>query len=227
MKNNNINPIGNKGNAQVNRMKSLMGMSPINENTNNSVIELTKVGPDGKVYGIVRENHTYYIKTSTKKKNLVVENFDYFGGLKNKTLKSYNSYSKAVKQLNLEFISINEALNKSGNINILENDALSESFESYNEAPKPSQPDSPLGTVKDIGKNEGHDDEIIGDEGEDGNPDVDTPKVVEEGQSIELTETEKAIDNIIRELNESSSGLKITKAIMNIKKGELSSKKKV
>jgi hypothetical protein len=238
MKKNNIRPVGLKGNNQLNRMKKLMGVSSINENTKTSVVELTKMGPDGKVYGIVRENHKYFIKVSNKKENLIAEDFMYVGGLKNKTEKSFDSYSKATKQLNLKFLSLNEALNKTNPINVLKNDnLLAESFESYNENPKPSQPDTLLGTVKDEGKNDGHDDEIINDSGETGNPDVDTPPVVEEDEeiseddSVELTESERAIDNIIRQLNgevlSESQKLSITTAIKKIEEGENSSKKKV
>tara|TARA_R110000796_G_scaffold58413_5_gene134906 strand:- start:14196 stop:14939 length:744 start_codon:yes stop_codon:yes gene_type:complete len=245
-KDNNIRPVGLKGNNQINRMRSLMNMTPIHENAKTSVVELTKMGPDGKVYGIVRENHKYFIKITNKKQNLIAEDFMYVGGLQNKTEKAFDSYSQATKQLNLKFLSLNEALNKTEIINVLKNDnLLAESFESYNENPKPSQPDTLLGTVKGEGKNDGHDKEIIGDEGEDGNPDVDTPPVVEEGDEIteeegdeiteedavELTESEKAIDNIIRELRgealTETQKLSINTAIHKIQEGENSSKKKV
>ena len=64
MKNKNIiSPIGLKGNQINERMKELMGISSINENKSNIVVELTKMGPDGKAYAIVRENHEYYIKS--------------------------------------------------------------------------------------------------------------------------------------------------------------------
>lgn len=237
-KNNNIRPVGLKGNDQVNRMRSLMGMAPIHENTKTSVVELTKMGPDGMVYGIVRENHKYFIKITNKKQNLVAEDFMYIGGLKNKTEKAYDSYSQATKQLNLKFLSLNEALGKTEQINVLKNDnLLAEQFDAYPESPKPSQPDKPLGTVKEMGKNDGHEKEIIGDEGEEGNPDVDTPPVVEEDEEIteedgvELTESEKAIDNIIRELRgdvlSENQKLSISTAIKKIQEGENSSKKKV
>lgn len=244
---NNIKPTGLKGNDQVNRMRSLMSLAPINENKHNSVVELTKLGPDGKVYGIVRENHNYFIKIADNKKNLTVEDFKYIGGLQNKTDKVFESYSKATKQLNLKFISLNESLGKTDKIDILKNDnLLAESFESYNEAPKPSQPDTLMGTVKSIGKNDGHDKEVIGDSGETGNPDVSTPPVVEENEEldeneevveeseIELTETEKAIDKLIIEMMREevklmieSKKLKITTAINKINEGEASLKKKV
>ena len=44
------------------RMKELMGnKTPINENKNNSSVELIKKSPNGKYYGIVRETKKYYI----------------------------------------------------------------------------------------------------------------------------------------------------------------------
>ena len=119
-----INPVGLKGNEINERMKELMGIKPINENKSTSVIELTKIGPDGNAYAIVRENHEYYIKTTTKKDNLVAEDFTYIGGLKNKKSEAYPSYAKAIKHLNLKFNSLAEAYNKEGNINVFENDNL-------------------------------------------------------------------------------------------------------
>jgi len=197
MKNNIIRPTGLKGNEKVNRMRSLMGMSPINESAENtrSVVELKKLGPDGKVYGIVRENHEYYIKTAVKKPNLIAEDFKYIGGLKNKKEVVYESYAKAIKQLNLKFISLNEALGNVGEVNTF----LNESFESYNEKPKPSQPDTLMGTVKSPGKNDGHESEIINDSGETGNPDVKTPPVVEED---DVVEGEEAIEEDVNAFGE-------------------------
>jgi hypothetical protein len=119
-----IKPTGLKGNDKLNRMRELMGAAPINEGITRSVIELTKEGPDGNIYAIVRENHEYFIKVSNKKSNLVVEDFQYIGGLQNKKDKVYPSYAKAIKQLNLKFMSLNEAVGKSGQINVFVDDNL-------------------------------------------------------------------------------------------------------
>ena len=119
-----IVPVGLKGREITERMKELMGMNTINENKTTSVVELTKKGPDGKVYGIVRENHEYYIKTTNKTKDLQVEDFSYIGGLKNKKSEAYTSYAKALKHLNLKFNSLNEAYGVSGNINVFQDDKL-------------------------------------------------------------------------------------------------------
>ena len=59
-KGNIVKPVGLKGNQVINRMKELMGATSINENTTGSVVELTKEGPDGKIYAVIRENHEYY-----------------------------------------------------------------------------------------------------------------------------------------------------------------------
>ena len=66
-----INPVGLKGNEINERMKQLMGVTPIVENLSRSAVELTKIGPDGKSYGIIRENHEYFIKVSNKTSNLI------------------------------------------------------------------------------------------------------------------------------------------------------------
>jgi hypothetical protein len=119
-----INPVGLKGNEINERMKQLMGITPINENVSRSVVELTKMGPDGKAYAIVRENHEYYIKVSNKTSNLVTEDFKYIGGLQNKKKEAYPSYAKATKHLNLSFKSLAEAYGTDSNINVFEDDDL-------------------------------------------------------------------------------------------------------
>jgi hypothetical protein len=141
-----IYPVGLKGNQITERMKELMGIQPINENRTTSVVELTKMGPDGKIYAIVRENHEYYIKIADKKSNLTVEDFKYIGGLQNKKQEAYPSYARATKHLNLKFNSLNEALGKSGNINVLQNDHLVEDWAGF----------SSLGGDRPMFKNEGN-----------------------------------------------------------------------
>lgn len=119
-----INPTGLKGNQITERMKELMGVTPINENVSRSVVELTKIGPDGKAYGIVRENHEYYIKVSDKTSNLVPDDFKYIGGLQNKKKEVNPSYAKATKHLNLKFKSLAEAYGRGSDINVFEDDNL-------------------------------------------------------------------------------------------------------
>ena len=121
-----ISPVGLKGKQILERQLSLMGIQPINENENkkNSAVELTKIGPDGNAYAIVRENHEYYIKRTNKTTGLVLEDFKYIGGLQNKKEEAYPSYARAIKQLNFKFKSLAEAFNKGGDINVFEDDNL-------------------------------------------------------------------------------------------------------
>ena len=123
-----ISPIGLKGNQIHERQLSLMGIKPITENENkgNHAVELTKMGPDGNAYAIIRENHEYYIKRTNKTTGLVLEDFKYIGGLQNKKDEAYPSYAKAIKQLNLKFKSLSESYNRGGDINVFEDDNLLE-----------------------------------------------------------------------------------------------------
>jgi hypothetical protein len=81
-----VNPKTLKGQDKVNRMLDLMGkMNTLNESKSFSELELIKKGPNGIVYGIVRENHDYFIKTSNKPYGkFLAEDFEYIGGLQNK-----------------------------------------------------------------------------------------------------------------------------------------------
>ena len=122
----NVNPKSLKGRDQLDRVRELMGkMQPLNENTSLSELELIKKGPNNVIYGVIRENHKYFIKTTSKTSGTIVaEDFDYIGGLQNKFLESYSSYAAATKQLNLKFDMLNESLGINTHNNILESDGI-------------------------------------------------------------------------------------------------------
>jgi hypothetical protein len=179
-----VKPTGLKGNEKLNRMRELMGTTSLNEDVKNSVVELTKLGPDGKVYGIVREGHNYFIKVTNKQSNIVTEDFNYIGGLMNKTSEVYTTYAKAIKQLNLKLMSLNEAHGKQGNFNTFENDnLLSENEASKNILDK-------AGEKLSYDSKEGKDDSQFGDNV--ANKDVD-----DEFEKVKLSENEMAIDEMI------------------------------
>lgn len=189
-----------QGKEAVNRMLELMGKTPINENKTSSVVELTKMGPDGKVYGIVRENHEYYIKVANTNDNLMVENFNYIGGLMNKKDKSYPSYAKALKQLNLKFMSLNESIGKTGQVNVFLNDNLINEHHGM-------KAEASLSATKGVGDNEEY---IVNKKGKDLS--YDTKEGKEKGQfgdnlatkdaddefeKVKLSENETLIDSMI------------------------------
>lgn len=107
------NKLYSNGLDEINKAKDLMyKINNIQTKPNkSSTIEFQHLGPDGNVYGIIRENHEYYIKIAKPKHNLTVDDFNYIGGIQNKPKYAYSSYGKAAKQLKLKFISLNEALN--------------------------------------------------------------------------------------------------------------------
>ena len=68
-----------------------------------------KRAADGVAYGIVKENHNYYLKKAGTKQDPDVSDFAYIGGLGNITNFKYKSLAEADKQRNMVFHTINEA----------------------------------------------------------------------------------------------------------------------
>jgi hypothetical protein len=205
MKNNKITPLGFKGKEIDARMKELMGIKPINEDIKKSAVELTKMGPDGKVYAIVRENHEYYIKITNKTNNLVVEDFNYIGGLQNKKSEAYPSYAKAIKHLNLKFLSINEAYGKSGQINVFEDDNLLIEHHPYKADQKLSSTkgmgDATEYIVDDAGEELSYDAKEGKKDGQFGD-NLANGKTKNDVEKVKLTEVEQAIDDMLEKEEE-------------------------
>jgi len=187
MKNLSINPNGLKGREINERMIELMGIKPIVENRSNYAVELTKLGPDGKAYAIVRENKNYFIKVSTKTSDLVTEDFKYIGGLQNKMTEAYSSYEKAKRNLSVSFKSLAEANGKVLDINISLNDNLLR--EMATGAAFSSENNNGFSGVGNLDGNQDgidYDDENFSD-----------PFIDDEDETYGLTEEELAIDAMI------------------------------
>ena len=185
-KNKYISPVGLKGQEINERMKSLMGITPINENKSKVVVEHTKFGPDGNAYAIIRENREWYIKRTNKTEYIVAEDFQYIGGLMNKKDEAYPSYSKALTHLGLKFKGLSEAYNYTGEMNIFENDdVLSENFGAAGFSEMTGSGFSGQGNL------EGNSSLTEIEEEEDESIDED----------VEMTEAEQAIDDMIAEMD--------------------------
>lgn len=104
-------------NGQFDRMKQLMNYG-LNESKKQPYtgVEYTKVAADGKLYGIVREGTKFYIKVSSKKDNVLAENFDYIGGFRNRKDHEYSSFASAQKNFDFKLRSLAEAYGKGENI---------------------------------------------------------------------------------------------------------------
>jgi len=82
---------------------------------NATLIEYARAN-DGSALGIIKENDSFYIKSSNVKgDNIGVENFTYIGGLENKLKYKYASLSEAVKTRNFYIQNINESLDRKFN----------------------------------------------------------------------------------------------------------------
>lgn len=95
------------------RLNFLAGVKKANINESNKFSTSTlidfKKANDGTVYGIVKENHHYYIKKSTNPKPTVAD-FVYMGGLENIKEYQYSSLAEADKQRNMYIKVLNETL---------------------------------------------------------------------------------------------------------------------
>jgi hypothetical protein len=78
--------------------------------TNGTLINYTR-GADGVAYGIIKENHNYFLKKGGKKQSPDSSDFAYIGGLENITNYQYKSINEAEKQRNLILIDIKSANN--------------------------------------------------------------------------------------------------------------------
>ena len=120
------NPKTLKGQDQINRISDLMGrITTLNESTSLSEIDFIKKGPNGIIYGIIRENHNYFIKTTEKTSGtLMSEDFNYSGGIQNKYDERYHSYAEALKHLNMKFDMLNESYGIEVGTNLFESDGV-------------------------------------------------------------------------------------------------------
>lgn len=111
-------------NDHIKRMQDLMNYNSLNEDTNKlgRNIEYCTVGADDKIYGIIRENNKFYIKTTSKGLENVTESYEYIGGFCNRKDHEYSSYTNAIKQLEMKLMSLNESLCKHLNVEVLDPD---------------------------------------------------------------------------------------------------------
>ena len=97
------------------RVQHLAGVKndAVNESKNRTLGTLIDFerAANGVAYGIVKEQHKYYIKKGGLNENLSVADFAYIGGLENLTDYQYSKLSEAEKNRNMLLKTINESLN--------------------------------------------------------------------------------------------------------------------
>lgn len=112
-----------KGKNIIERMNQLMNYgqskTPTQEGRNWANLEYSIKAPDGKTYGILRDQTKFYIKESTTD-NPTVKDFEFIGGTINGSKKYYTNYSHALNYLNLMIAEMNQKNPKAKAINLLE-----------------------------------------------------------------------------------------------------------
>lgn len=107
--------------ALYERMRSLaeVNKKTVSESNNRTLGTLIdyKRAADGVAYGIIKENHHYYIKKGGLKQDPNVADFAYIGGLQNIKEYQFESLAKADKQRNMIFNTINEAITSKPSVN--------------------------------------------------------------------------------------------------------------
>ena len=100
--------------AYYDRIKTLANVNKtsIKESQNRTLGTLVDYerAADGVAYGIIKEQHQYYIKKGGLNENLNIADFAYIGGLANITEFQYKKLSEAKKQRNMLFNTINEGV---------------------------------------------------------------------------------------------------------------------
>jgi len=236
-----------KGKNIIDRMNQLMNYGKtkpkVEEGRNWASLEYSIQAPNGKTYGILREQHKFYIKES-KTENPNVKDFEFIGGNINGSKRYYTNYSHALNYLNLMLAEMNKKNPKSKGINLLECEYKPKPMEEEKEvdektvlklpkeqpdkpAPTPAEPDESSQPKGDDGLDLGDDELDLGDEDtEDGGDDLnlddldgDEDMGDEEGTSGG-GESEKEIQKLtgklgqkMRELDQSDPDL--TKYVMN------------
>jgi hypothetical protein len=100
----------NNQEAYFERMRELAAVNKqvIKESRSTSTLLEYKKAGDGRIYGIVKENQAYFIKTAQAKKNISEADFAYIGGLSNITEYKCHSLTEAQRVLNTKVMTVNE-----------------------------------------------------------------------------------------------------------------------
>ena len=116
------------------RMEYLMEYKTPKQESASSGIEYHTEGADGKVYGIIKEGNTYYIKTTAKGKENLKESYDYIGGFNYRNENGFKSYNKACGILEQKMIALNEQYGIHKDVSVVDMDRSKKALEGLTEA---------------------------------------------------------------------------------------------
>ncbi len=157
-----LKPVGSEKLPLDKKLQRIMeianyGMTPEVKTHKTASLEYTVKASDGNKYGIIRENAQYMIlKEGT-------DGYDYMSGMRNNSRYSFNSYSEALKKLNLLMKPLNENYNGGKQLNLI-GEQEEEDTKFVLKQPEPTGDD--LGMEDDLGLGDdlGMEDDLGGEE---------------------------------------------------------------
>ena len=105
-----MKPIGSEkltGMEKIQRIIEIANYGTQKTNVNESTTEYSKIAVDGNTYAIVKEKDGYYVKVGLNESTL-----DYVDGILNKNRYRFDSYSGALRKINLMIKPLNEQFNE-------------------------------------------------------------------------------------------------------------------
>ena len=231
-----LKPIGSEKLPLDKKIQRIMeianyGVEPKVDTHKTASLEYSITAADGLNYGIVRENAKYMVMKEGK------DGYSYLDGMKNNSRYSFNSYSEALKKLNLLMKPINENYNGGRQLNLIGEQEDDTKF--VLKQPKPDVPEDDMSMDLDLATDTEESGELDLDLGDDlggddmemdmemdvesDDDDEDATKAIQKltgklGQKlIELSEPEMTADIIKYVLNSIISAVDLEKLTMDDK----------
>ena len=121
-----LKPIGSEkleGQDKINRIMEIARYGEVtkNDDYHTSTNSFSQKAADGNIYAIIQEKDGYYLKCGINESEL-----DYVSGGMNKKKDRFNSYSKALKRMNLIFKPLNEEYNEGTGMSMYDESEMDE-----------------------------------------------------------------------------------------------------
>lgn len=215
-----LKPIGSEKLPLDKKIQRIMeianyGIEPKVDTHKTASLEYSITAADGFNYGIVRENAKYMVMKEGK------DGYSYLDGMKNNSRYSFNSYSEALKKLNLLMKPINENYNGGRQLNLIGEQEEDTKF--VLKQPKPDVPQDDMSMDLDLGTDTEESGDLDLDLGDDlGGDDMGMDMEMDVESDEDDEDATKAIQKLtgklgqkLRELSEPEMTADIIKYVLN------------
>tara|TARA_B100002019_G_scaffold293387_1_gene320652 strand:- start:1035 stop:2825 length:1791 start_codon:yes stop_codon:yes gene_type:complete len=220
-----LRPIGSEKLPLDQKLQRIMeianyGTQPKVETHKTASLEYNVTAADGNKYGIIRENSKYMILKEGS------NGYTYLDGMKNNSRYSFNSYSEALKKLNLLMKPINESYNNGKQFNLIgEQEEAGKKFVLKQPEAEVEDEEETFDFGDDAGTDEGGETEDFSFDDVEMGMDDDSGEEIEGSMEVEVTDDEdatKAVQKLtgklgqkLRDLPETDMDADIIKYVLN------------